>query len=40
MITDFTPHQKTPFGKLDEKGRSNNLLLTEDPSHQQKQALD
>jgi hypothetical protein len=27
------PHQKTPFGKLYYKGRSNNLLFTGDPSH-------
>jgi uncharacterized membrane protein YgaE (UPF0421/DUF939 family) len=26
-------HQKTLFGKLDEKGRCNNLLFPGDPSH-------
>jgi hypothetical protein len=30
------PHQKTRIGKLDLKGRSNNLLPTGDPSHQHK----
>jgi hypothetical protein len=34
-----SPHQKTPFGKLDLKGRSNNLLPTGDPYYQQQQAL-
>jgi hypothetical protein len=33
------PHQKTPFGKLDYKERSNNPLLIGDPSHRQKQGL-
>jgi hypothetical protein len=28
MLMDKTPHKKAPFDKLDEKGRSNNLLLT------------
>jgi exonuclease III len=32
-----SPHQKTPFGKLDENGRSNNLLFTGDPVHWQKE---
>jgi hypothetical protein len=27
------PHQKSPFGKQDFKGRSNNLLFAGDPSH-------
>jgi hypothetical protein len=39
MLMDLTPSSKDTVWQTGLKGRPNNLLFTEDPSHQQKQAL-
>jgi hypothetical protein len=39
MLTDLTPSTKDTVWHTVLKRKSNNLLFTGDPSHQQKQAL-
>jgi hypothetical protein len=39
MLMDLTPPLKDTIWQTGIKGRSNNLLLTGDPSHLQKEAM-
>jgi hypothetical protein len=35
MLMDSTSHQSTSFGKMDEKGRLDNLLFAKDPPYRE-----